>query len=227
MPEDLQFLALDGPAARSAADALAALLGGESNSLTSEYAPIGGQTECAVLVLTCMDAVDQIRALPAFRGRGFRGPVLIVSGERFDELKQSHRILRWAHGARDVFGPAWLLPDLLERASQLRPLGEATLWHLQQLLLQSSSEWDEKFSRCLRIMAAGEVPLQESVGGLERVFGDLCTAAPMATHNEGTLFRRCIEDIRRTDRIDDHHLEVLNSLVRRAMERLRETSENL
>jgi len=227
MPEDLQFLALDGPAARSAADALAALLAGESNSLTSEYAPIGGQTECAVLVLTCMDAVDQIRALPAFRGRGFRGPVLIVSGERFDELKQSHRILRWAHGARDVFGPAWLLPDLLERASQLRPLGEATLWHLQQLLLQSSSEWDEKFSRCLRIMAAGEVPLQESVGGLERVLVICARQLQWLRIMRGPCSGAVLRTSAETDRIDDHHLEVLNSLVRRAMERLRETSENL
>lgn len=221
------FVVNGSATARAVADVLAVLLGGESICGSPEDIPVCDRARCELLVLACMDGIDQIRALPHLRLRGYGGPVLIVSEAPLEDLKDSHRIVRSADGAREAFNPTRLLPELLSKSFPLEPLGNTTLRHLQELLVQRRSYWEEKLLGSIGSLDSERTSFLEGLNDLETVFGDLRTAAPLATHADDMSFRRLVDDIRQGGQLTGDHEEALKMLIERVLGRLCETAEVL
>ena len=229
MPEQQHVVSLKGSSAAEAVAVVLSALYGWHARCVSQKAGFHNMQAAAtsLLILTCLDGIDQLLILPKLRLDGFRGPVLIVSDQQIATLKERHKILRWSPGSREAFAPPWLLIDLLEKAIPLEALGEGTLLYLQQHLGQRTSHWREGLERAVQRLAAGHEPLAECLGELETVFDELRLAAPCAAHDEYSSFRRLMSDIKEEGRFSRDHNTTAKKLVRRLLDRLEETSEIL
>ena len=128
----------------------------------------------------------QIPQLKRLRLQGFSGPVLIISIEPFQVLRQRHRVLRFGAGSHKSFPAPWDFEALLLALSNVVPLAPENLGLLQREIQASSTICQSYIDPCMeqldKIDRSSHRVEEDDIEMLENVVGKIRAELPVVCH---------------------------------------------